>query len=40
MFVVVEVVVCMFVLVEVWLLKVLLVLCVVVVWVDWRLFGI
>ena len=39
MFVVVEVVVCMFVLVEVWLLKVLLVLCVVVVWVDWRLFG-
>ena len=34
MFVVVEVVVCMFVLVEVWLLKVLLVLCVVVVWVD------
>ena len=39
MSVVVEGVVCMFVLVDVWLLSVLLVLCVVVVWVDWGLIG-
>ena len=37
--VVVEEVVCMFVLVDVWLLSVVLVLCVVVVWVDWGLIG-
>ena len=40
MSVVVSEVVSVFVLVDVWLLSVVLVLCVVVVWVDWGLSGI